>query len=369
MRWLGTYERDYPRNRVLISGLIELGVEVEEQHVALWERDRDKTARGFLSPTGLLRSAGRFAGAWARLAPAAVRGPRPRAVVAGYPAQPDALPAWLAARRHGAPLVVDMMVSLNDTLAGDRRHGGAALGRAGALADRLALALADLVLVDTAAHQDFFAERFGTPRHRLAVVPVGADPARFAPTPPPAGPPSALFYGKLAPLHGIETVVAAAREPGVPPIRVIGAGQLHDWLVSELGRDRPPQMTHTSWVPYEELGGEVAAASICLGVFGTSDKAARVVPNKVWQALAAARPVITADTPGARELLTDGHDALLVPPGDPSALATALRRVAGDERLRLRLADNGHRRYLQAGSPRAVATAFRRALDAMEWNR
>ncbi len=331
LRWVGTYERDYPRNRVLIAGLAELGIDVEEQHVALWERERDKTARGFLSPAGLLRSACRFAGGWARLAPRALSGPRPRAVVAGYPAQPDALPAWVVARRHGAPLVVDMMVSLNDTLAGDRRHGGAAMARAGELADRLGLALADLVLVDTAAHAEFFARRFGTPRRRLAVVPVGAEPEPFAPGPLPDGEmPLALFYGKLAPLHGIETVVAAAREPGVPPVRVIGSGQLGGWLRAELARERPAGMTHVPWVPYEDLGDEVARASICLGVFGTSEKAGRVIPNKVWQALAAARPVITADTPGARELLTDGVDALLVPPGDAPALADACLLYTSD---------------------------------------
>ena len=49
---------------------------------------------------------------------------------------------------------------------------------------------------------------------RIAVVPVGAEPARFPALPAPPGPPQALFYGKLAPLHGVATVLAAARRPG-----------------------------------------------------------------------------------------------------------------------------------------------------------
>ena len=65
-----------------------------------------------------------------------------------------------------------------------------------------------------------------------------------------------------------------------------------------------------------------------------------MIPNKAFQALACGAPLITADTAAARELLADGQNALLVPAGDPPALAAAIRRLLGDPRAR--------------GSPRAV---------------
>ena len=53
-----------------------------------------------------------------------------------------------------------------------------------------------------------------------------------------------------------------------------------------------------------------------------------MIPNKAFQALACGTPLVTADTPAARELLVDGESALLVPAGDPEALAAAVRRLA-----------------------------------------
>jgi glycosyltransferase involved in cell wall biosynthesis len=117
-----------------------------------------------------------------------------------------------------------------------------------------------------------------------------------------------------------------------------------------------------AWVPYEELGAEISGAAISLGVFGTSEKASRVVPNKVWQAMAAGRAIVTADGPAIREVLTHGHDALLVPPGDPAALGDALTRLAADPALCGRLGREAHATFLRVGAPRAVAQAFMDAL-------
>jgi glycosyltransferase involved in cell wall biosynthesis len=68
---------------------------------------------------------------------------------------------------------------------------------------------------------------------------------------------------------------------------------------------------------------------LLIGIFGTSAKAAQVIPNKVYQVLAAGRALITSDTPAARELLAPGPGIILVPPGDPQALATAIRKMRG----------------------------------------
>ena len=72
----------------------------------------------------------------------------------------------------------------------------------------------------------------------------------------------------------------------------------------------------------------VADHDVCLGIFGRGDKALRVVPNKVFQGAAAGCAVVTSDTAPQRRAL--GACAVLVPPGDPEALAGALRDLAAD---------------------------------------
>lgn len=352
--WLGTYESDYPRTRVLIAGLRELGVEVVECHRPVWELTRHKAGE-FLSPRRLPATGARYTAAWARLALAQRRVGPVDAVIAGYPAQLDVPFAALFARLRRVPLVVDAMISLSDTLSGDRARVGSTAGRALRALDRFAVKRADLLITDTATHAEYFAAELGADRERLGVVPVGAEPDVFAAAPPPGGEPHALFYGKLSPLHGLETVLEAARAPGVPPLRLIGDGQLRGWLDAELARSTPAGLNHVPWVPYEQLGAELANAAICLGVFGTSAKASRVVPNKVFQAMAVGRAIVTADTPGVREVLSDGENALLVPPGDPAALAAALVRLGGDAELRARLGEGARRRFLEVGTPAAAA--------------
>jgi glycosyltransferase involved in cell wall biosynthesis len=90
-----------------------------------------------------------------------------------------------------------------------------------------------------------------------------------------------------------------------------------------------------------------------------------VIPNKVFQALACGAPVITSDTEAARELLVDGESAILVPPGDSSALAAAVRRLAQDGSLAKRVADGGRRIYEQRASERVLGERWRGLLERL----
>ncbi len=216
-------------------------------------------------------------------------------------------------------MIFNPLVSVSDTIVSDRgrfRAGSAAEQVLRAI-DRRALSRADLVVSDTEANADLF-RSLGA--RRVEVCFVGAEERVFQPGWTGGG--DVLFVGKLIPLHGLTTILEAARLAPELRFRIVGSGQL-DRLLD----DRPTNVEHVAWIDYEGLPGELHRAACALGIFATSAKAARVIPNKVFQALACGTPVVTADTPAARELLRDGESALLVPAGDPRALADAIRRV------------------------------------------
>jgi glycosyltransferase involved in cell wall biosynthesis len=183
--------------------------------------------------------------------------------------------------------------------------------------------------------------------HRLW---VGADGDVMRPLPRGGDERFRIFvYASFSPLHGLEHVMRAAQLLGSRGIEfemdVVGGGPTAK-SVRRLAEDL--NITSVRFLnrrPYDELPALMASAHVCLGIFGTSGKAQRVIPNKVFDALAAARAVVTADTPAAREVLTDGENARLCPPGDPEALAEALATLERQPDVRERIAHRGHQLF------------------------
>lgn len=334
----------------MISCLRGAGVEVVEEHASVWDDDRHAWGAG---PARALRLAAAEVRLLARHAPGDVG-----AFIVGYPGHFD-LPAARRAAR-GRPLIFNPLVSLADTLVADRARfrPDSLAARALETIDRHAFRAADVVVADTEADADFFGGLAG-----LGEVPVcfvGAEDRLFRPGWSPPERFVALFVGKLIPLQGVETILAAAGEAPEIDFRVIGSGQLEGLLAG-----RPPNVEHVPWIEYERLPDEIRRAGCSLGIFGTSGKAQRVIPNKAFQAIACAAPLITADTPAARELLVDDESALLVPPGDASALARAVRRLAADAGLGRRLAAAGRAAYEREASEAVLGVRWRTIIERL----
>lgn len=333
----GTCDLGKPRVRLLIRGLRECGVEVLECHSDLWHGIQDKSQMQGAIVWG--RLALRALAVYPSLLVRYLRLPHHDWVLLGYPTMPDVFVIRLLAWLRGARIALDWFLSAYDTIVLDRamvstRHPLAWMVRA---AEWLGLRFADAPFMDTRTHAQRMERMFGLKAGSCGRVWVGVEEDAFAivaPAKPGAtesddGRLHVLFYGQFIPLHGIATIIEAARILRNAPVSwtLVGKGQEAPKIRAMLEADPLPALRWVDWIDYTDLRREIAAADVCLGIFGTSDKAASVIPNKVFQVLAAGRPLITRDSPAIRELVEqDMRDITLVPPGDARSLADAIMR-------------------------------------------
>ena len=361
---IGTFDPNTPRSRQWFRLLDQLGCDVEVRNVGSWGTDR--ASQTATSAVQMMRDALR--GLWP-----AVRYlltcKRPDLVVFLYPGHLDACVLGPIARIRRIPSALDVFISLYDTVVSDRglSSSRSALAIATRTLDTVACWSVNTVVVDTPEHADFFSRFTRRGRRHFAVLWVGAEEARFVAAEDPGDDAPILWYLTYIPLHGFETVAHAAAllaDDG-RVFRLVGDGQRREaaeQLVRELG---VTNIEFVAPVPESELPDEIARASICLGVFGTSDKAARVVPNKVFQCAAAGRAVITAGTPAVTRAFGDA--LITVPVGDAPALADAVRALRGPARLAV--AERARAVFAQRYSEAALAEELRLILTTAMSNR
>lgn len=360
----GTYDTGKPRARILRAGLCAAGLVVDEIHADVWGAVEDKSqVKGAWARLCLLM---RWLLAYPRLTWRLLRAPKPDLLLIGYPGILDAFIATFIGRIRGIPVAWDVFISLYDTIVEDRK-----MLRPNSLAARLlyslerrALQRVDLAFMDTAAHARRIEAMFGLPPQSCGAVWVGAETEHFAhidapPSRSAEAPLEVLFYGQFIPLHGISTIVEAARLLRDAPVQwtLIGRGQEAERIRAMLMEDPLPKVRWIDWVNYDQLRDQILAADLCLGIFGESEKAASVIPNKVFQIVAAGRPLVTRDSPAIRELLRPGKGCVyLVPGGNPARLAEAVHTHL--ENWDWRYGHSCHRDILGLIDKRAIGIQF-----------
>ena len=106
-------------------------------------------------------------------------------------------------------------------------------------------------------------------------------------------------------------------------------------------------------VPKDEMSGALAAADACIAILKPIEMYKTVYPNKVFDYMAAGRPVILAIDGVIRDVVELAQSGVVVPPGDAESLGNAIRLLAGDREQGLILGRNG-RRYVETHFDRAV---------------
>ena len=201
-------------------------------------------------------------------------------------------------------------------------------------------AKADGLIALTERLADMLQERFHT-RGRMLVAPDGVDLRGPLPVRPDAADGPVTYLGNFHHWKGVEVLIRAAACDGALCLRLVGGEPEPRARLETMARTLGvhARVHFVGPVPPSDRWRYLADASVCaLPLTRSAFGASFTSPLKLFEYMAAARPIVASDLPAVREVLRDGENALLVPPEDPTALAAALRRVRTDRELANRLA-------------------------------
>jgi len=212
------------------------------------------------------------------------------------------------------------------------------------------------------------AMKLGAAAARTSTVPYGVDVHFFSPERAPGdirerlGVRSDAFLvvavGRLVEKKGFAHLLEAAAKTGGVEVAIVGDGDLRGALETK-ARELNVRARFPGFLDREDTARALASADVVV-VPSVVDSGGNVdgLPNTLLEALAAGRPVVASRVAGIPDVVTDEANGLLVPPGDPTALAAALRRLMREPETRERLAGAARRHAVDQLSWEATARRF-----------
>ena len=209
------------------------------------------------------------------------------------------------------------------------------------------------LLSDTKKHFEYWESLFGKYHGKLLVLPVLADQQFYYPSMEKNvqnTPIEILFYGSFIPLHGIDVILKALKTLENNNVTfhatLIGNGQTYKEMLILFNK---LQLTNVimdgNLISEPQLADKIRECDIVLGIFGNSTKAKSVIPNKVYQALACKKPIITRESSTIDEFFS--KDDIIQSKDTPANLAKSLTNLIQDNYLRKSTAINGYNTYIK----------------------
>ena len=334
---LGNYGPDYPRNRTVIECLQSIGFEVVAFQPSLSViSDLQAQLRKFKDI---------------------------RAVWVPCFRQRDLAGAARWCRRNNVPLIFDPLISAFDKRINERQKYSAESWRGQRLLawEQKLFAMTDHIIADTQCHKSYFSECLNYPFEQISVIPVSAEEGLFFPQEFPVNPlPEALFFGTFIGLQGAQFIAQSLRHYTGPAFQLSFLGQGPDRAACEKicleHKNDQVSVVFEDWIPFQDLPKRICQADLCLGVFGTSAKAGRVIPNKVYQGLACGKTVLTMIGEAYPvEVLENSAGIAWVQPGSPKAIAAAIGNMFAPANLaHTRSQTLPHQTYTQYFSNKSI---------------
>lgn len=278
----------------------------------------------------------------------------------------------LLSKLFGKKVISDLLISEYDTLVNDRKlfkkHSLTAYKAF--FNDWICVHFANILLCDTSLHKDYFIQKYRGNESKFRVIPVGAE-ALFDPLNVQKNNFTVLFYGGFSPLHGIETILLAAEQlNSYKNIRfvLVGTGQTKNEMVELAQNLKLTNVEFINHVPYTELPQLINSSDVGLGIFGKSEKAARVIPNKVYQIAACGVPVITLETEGILSLFNNEVDIITIKNtngGEHYELSKRILELFNDVNLRESIGKKGLEVFNSSSSQIIIQKYFKDVLISL----
>lgn len=312
-----------------------------------------------------------------------LRLPVPDLVIATSPQFFVAVAGWLTSRLRSRPWFFEV-----------RDLWPASLAAVGVLRSQLLLRFlervelhlyrsAAAVIVVTRSFADDLVAR-GIPRERLAYVPNGVDLGELACDVPTAVTPKSglglgeethliSYIGTVGIAHGLETLLAAAQilsEREVPAHVVIAGDGAEREGLEALARERGlDNVTFLGQLPRTKALELLRSTDIAVVLLQESPVFETVIPTKLIEAMGAGKPVVLGVRGEARDILQRAGAGVVVPPGDPDALADAITELADDPDRRATMGRLGSEFVARNFSRKESAATYLREMHARLSNR
>ncbi len=337
--FFGIYNPGYSRNRVLKSAFEKNGFEVAEVFVD------PRQNPGFKKYTSLFKLY------------QSIKNEKFEHILVCYPGHSI---VWLARILFGKRIVFDAFLSLYDANVNDRKLYSIYHPKAWYdwFLDWSSNHLANRILIDTYEHGKYLSRTFYIPRKKIIRVPVSTDETVFYPHERHSSknPCTIHFHGTYIPLQGVRYILDAARileNEGVI-FKLVGQGQEYVSMTAYARNLGLKNVEFIDKVSLDQLPFFIAEADICLGIFGITEKAMRVIPNKVYECAAMGKPVITADSPAVREVFTSELNVILCSPGDGKSIAEAILKLKSNPQKMDRIGNEARKLFEIELSPKKL---------------
>ena len=302
---------------------------------------------------------------------------KPDVVIATSPQLLVGLSGWWLARLNGVPFVFEVRDLWPESLAAvGMGNEQSALHRGLTKVAEFLYRNCDRLVVVTPAFKDYLIEHSRVPEEKIVVVENGVDSNVFSRVAPNMALRRELdaegrfvvsYIGTIGAAHGLETLLEAAswvreRMPEVLFL-IVGEGADKACVMSLAGSRRLSNVRFVDQQPRETIPAYISASDACLVLLKKAELFKTVLPTKMLEFMACARPIILGVDGHARKVMEQANAGIFITPQDPTALVEAVMRLASDPALRESMGRNGRQHILRYFSRRDSAKTY---LDVLQ---